>query len=486
MGFRNTIAELARGSPAPETQDSNFDNGIYSTDVGEIERRDPHDNELEKYWKFYKNEPLIRAPIQQFANDVTEPGYKVYADDSDLEEDLEDVLQECAIVAGESGHDFLEVLRQTVVQKEVRGTGLVELVPREGQVDNPDSMWGFRVINPATVSALTYDDKAVLIDSEDMSVDVPTTPRDEAAAYVQFHEGALLGPFDDKEEVPLSQNDVVKVTQDPDTSDIWGTSRIESVAHEVEGLRQIKRDNEEAIAAKAYPHWVIKVGSPDADINEAGRVAGMWPEEKMRQLKKKHSRSNFKPGQKDIVPGDVEFQKLSGETANLEKTIQHYVEYILAAMPTPKYAVGFSDEINRDVTGPQAENYQRQVERARRQLEDAFQHALQRKARDLGYDDDIASSVSLRVEPERGSNPMKDDSFNVGEFQSFMQGIATASQVTGGQPVMTRDEVRTRVLGLERYDELPEELQPDVDNPEDAMVENAETDTETIETNLSD
>jgi len=478
MGFRQRIAELARGEPAPESQDP--DTSFFTeTAVGDFERREPEDDDLETYWELYKQEPLVREPIRRFADDVVEPGYKVYADDPQLEEDLEDALQDSAIIAGESGHDFREVLHQSVVQREVRGTAMCELVPRKGQEDDPDSMWGFRLINAGTCSALTYDEQNVLINPNDTERQgIPVTPRGEAAAYIQFDKDATLGPFDsDKVEVPLSQNDVVKLTTDADTSDIFGTSRVEAVAHEVQGLRQIKRDNEEAIAAKAYPHWIIKAGSPDPDMSEAGRVGGMWPDEKMKQLRSAHSRANFKPGQKDVVPGDVEFQKISGETADVQEVIKHYVEHILAAMPTPKYSVGFSDDINRDVTGPQSDDYQRLVQRTRRALEDAYQKALQRKARDLGYEEGTAKSVSMRVEPRRGSNPLKDDSFDIGQFQSFMQGVATANQVSG-RPVMTRDEIRTRVLGLEQYEDLPEDLKPVVDDPESEAAEQAVTSTE--------
>lgn len=478
MGFREKIAELARGEPSPESQDE--DSTFFTqTDVGSFERREPEDENLEKYWEIYKQEPLVREPIRRFADDVTEPGYQIYAEDPNLEQDLERALQDSAIIAGESGHDFREVLHQTVVQREVRGTAMCELVPRKGQEEDPDSMWGFRLINAGTVSALTYDEQNVLItpNDEDALSDgsIPTTPRGEAASYIQFDQDALLGPFDsDKVEVPLSQNDVVKVTTDADTSDIFGTSRVESVAHEVEGLRQIKRDNEEAIAAKAYPHWIIKVGNPDAEMNEAGRVGGMWPDKKMKALRNKHSEKNFSPGQKDIVPGDVDFQKISGETAEVQEVISHYVEHILSAMPTPKYAVGFSDEINRDVTGPQSDDYYRLVERTRRALEDAYQKGLERKARDLGYDE-LAETVELRIEPGRENSPLADDSFDIGQFQSFMQGVATANQVTG-QPVMSRDEIRERVLNLESWDELPEELQPDSEPPQSEQEHSVEED----------
>lgn len=471
------IAELARGDPAPETGDSMDDGstGFFSvTESGDITRTTPDSNNLEKYWRYYKNEPLVRIPIRRFADDVTNPGYKIDAEDSQLVDDLERALEDSVIIAGESGHDFRELLHAAIVQREVRGTAMIELVPRQGQRDDPNSMWGFRPINVGTVSGLTYPNKSILVEPDDMDADTPTTPRNEKAAYVQFHEDALLGPFDDHDPVPLSQNDIVKLTTDADTSDIFGTSRIESVAHEIEGFRQIKRDNEEAIAAKAYPHWIIKAGSPDAELNAAGRVAGMWPEEKMKQLRSAHSKDNFEPGQKDIVPGDVDIEKVSGETADIEYVIKHYVEHILAAMPTPKYAIGFSDDINRDVTGPQSEDYQRLVERTRRSLEDAFQPALQRKARDLGYDESVASTVSMQVAPAREKSPLEDDSFRVSEFQNLMQGLATARSVAGDKTIMTRDEIRTRVLGLEEWENVPDELRDSIDNPEDATTENAD------------
>lgn len=470
MGFRDRIAELARGEPASETKNEPEpdDAGYFSAvDSDEIDRRTPESDDLENYWRVYETMPIVRKPIRRYADEIVEPGWHIDSDNEQLAADMESALEDAAIIAGEPGHDFEHILHNAIVQREVRGTAMVELVPRKGEQSDPDSMWGFRTINPATVAVNTYENQAVLVSpNDDPSMwGVPETPRGEAAAYVQFAEEALLGPFDEPDAVPLSQNDVVKLTLDPDADDIFGTSRIESIYPEVKGYRQILRDNEQAIEAKAYPHWIFKAGEPSGDANDPRR--GVWPMEKLQKLKEQHSRSNFSAGQKDFLPGDVDVQKISGETADIDGIIDHYIEIILAAMPNPKFVTGFADDINRDITGEQQADYHSLIKQSRRELETKFRPALERKARDLGYSEDEWEELSLKIEQDSDVSPLKDADFSAEEFGTLMNGLAAASAQNNASDVMPIPEIRQRVLGLEPKDELPDELRSTVEDPDE-------------------
>lgn len=466
MGLKDRFtAVLGDGEEQSQVQDTKLDDGfIAEYTSGDYDRRKPPKDDLEEYWRTYETNPLVRQPINHFASDVVEPGFRVKAEDDDLEKRLETWLEQGAISHGEVDKHFTDVLRQCVIQREVRGTAMIEVVPNE-----EGNIWGFRPINAATVYALTYDNQNILIKPDDTELKVPTNWNDEAAAYIQFDERAIGGPFDRRDEVPLSQNDVVKTVRDGDTNDIYGTSRVEEVYEYIEGLDKILEDNEKAIASKGHPHWVFKLGEPNGDPSNPR--AGIWADDKIRKLRDSHKKDNFTAGQKDFLPGDVDVETISGDTADIEETISFYVEYILSAMPTPKYMLGFADEINRDITSEQEEQYNRQISNARRELESTFRQVLQAKAEEYGYSN---PNVRLSIEPKRHENPLMADDFDAQEFKSFAQGLKAIAPAGSTEMVMPPEEVREKILGLE--------AEPDVtDEQEEMLPELADTEPEVAE-----
>lgn len=451
-------ASLGDGTAETEAQtDPGFESGLFRSDLN---RQQPSDQDLEQYWEIYKNFPLVRRSIGHFADDVVEPGYRIDTDNEALADELESWLQDAGMVSGEQNHGFDEILRSAVVQREVRGTSITVVVYNKN-----GGIWGFQNINVSTLSAYTYESKSVLIrpDEDPSHEDVPAiTKRDEAAAYVQFDDDAIGGPFGDTEEVPFSQNDIVKVTRDADTDDIFGTSSIQPIHAEVKGLRQILRDNEEAIATKGYPQWFFKLGEPQGEPGSPR--AGVWPDAKIQEYRDSHKKENYTAGQKDFVPGDVDVEKFDSDVAEIEELIDRYVDMIMAGLPVPKFMIGFANQINRDITGDQREQYQKQIQRTRRELEQAFEPILRRKADEWGYETD---DVDLTIQPERDESPLKDDEFDANEFNKMMDGIIKVQEQAGGQ-IMTADEIRTQILSLPEMetgaDENVDEVNPDDDD----------------------
>lgn len=437
---------LLRSEASPRTQQNTGEYAHFSI-RGDVNRIGPDQADLEKYWRQYRLCPLVRVAINIFAGDVTAPGYRVDADNDELVAELEEWLSNSAIVGGESHRDFSEILQGAVVHEQVRGTTLVEKVPTD---ESPDETWGFRLVNPSTVEAYTYDSKAVLIRPDDTDVDgVQLTPTGEAAAYGQWGDGALAGPFN-KETVYLSQDDVIKLINDPDTADIYGNSAIEPVTTEIDELYRMLDDVGEAVHSKGYPHWIFKLGEPNGDAQNPR--AGVWPEEQMRSYRDEHKQGNWDVGSKDFVPGDVDVETISSDVPEVEELLDWYVEEIVSAMPVPKYKLGFAGDINRDITSEQSPQYERRVKAKRRRLQNAFTPVLQEKARELGYGDELASSVELSIEEERESNPLKRDDFSPSDFAEFASGLKAAS---GGDAtaIVEPDEMR-ELLGLpERGDD---------------------------------
>lgn len=471
-------AMLGHGEPDSQTDDRRGGYGFYQ-DGREIDTITPDENDLEKFWEQFQVNPLVRMPIRMYSEDIVEPGYRVDADSDELEDELESWLSDCAIINGESHHDIVDLWRQCITQEEVRGTALVEIVPK---ADDPEEMWGFRLINVSTVNAYTYENKAVLIRPDDIEQeDVYLTETGEAAAYGQWDSDAIAGPFDSMDTIPLSQNDVIKLTQDGDTSDIFGTSSIAPVSAEIDELRRMLDDVSEAVHSKGYPHWIFKLGEPNGDVGDPR--AGIWPDEEMRDYKEAHKEGNWSTGQKDFVPGDVDVSTISSDVPEIEELLNWYVEQIISAMPVPKYKVGHADSVNRDITKTQQEQYERKVQGERRRLESAFEPALERKARELGYGDELAESISLKIEEPREENPLARDDFSADDFANFARGV---QQISGGNPqdVVAPDEAR-EMLGLPAQDggdspdesgetEAEAELLDDLDEDNEQVIEQFE------------
>lgn len=442
-------ALLGDGEPAPRTRDREDVPGGYGLyrDSRFIDTITPSENDLEKFWEQYQNCSLVRIPIRMYREDVTEPGYRVDAENTDLVDELESWMAECAIINGESNHDITELWEGTITQKEVRGTALAEVVPKES---DEDSIWGFRLINVSTVNAYTYDNKAVLIRPTDVDLeDTYLTDTGEAAAYGQWDDDAIAGPFSNTDTVPLSQNDIIKLTQDGDADDIFGTSTIAPVSKEIDELEQMLDDVSTAVHSKGYPHWIFKLGEPNGDISNPR--AGVWPDEEMRKYQKSHEESQWTTGQKDFVPGDVDVETISSDVPEIEELLDWYVEEIISAMPVPKYKVGHADSVNRDITKTQQEQYERKVQSERRRLENTFQPLLKRKAREWGYSEGDVADISLEIAEPHEENPLARDDFDAGDFKEFASGV---QQLSGGSPeaIVTPDEAR-EMLGLPTGDE---------------------------------
>jgi len=469
MGYKDKIQNimLGDGEPDPQTQDPEDDYGFFgSPSDGNIRRTKPPKDDLQKYWRQYEHTGIVRKAINTYINDIIEPGYQVSCDDEELERRLNSWLEEAAIVNGEQDKDFLFLLEDFLRQREVRGTGMVEVVPKKSDVNG---IWGFRLINIETVHALEDDDTGVLIrPNETERQEAVQTRRGEAAAYIQYDDTAFAGPFD-RDDVPLSQNDVVKMVLDGDAYDIFGTSRLESVSRDIEIRRKILEDNQEAIAAKGHPHWIFKMGEPNP--NEENPRRGVWPDDKIQDLRDEHKDENFSAGQKDFLPGDVDVDVVHGETADIKDTLMHHNEEILSAMPVPKFMIGHADSVNRDITTEQNKNYLTQVQKVRNEVESVFTPALRRKAAEWGYDTDVVDSVELRIERETHESPLRNEEFDAQEFKAMAEGIRSMEK----SDAISTDELRENILGLPAEQDEDTSQEPASNDSEDEDNSDEET-----------
>jgi len=162
----------------------------------------------------------------------------------------------------------------------------------------------------------------------------------------------------------------------------------------------------------------------------------------------------------------AEAEQFDSDVPSNVDQIQQQIEYILAALPTPLYRVGFAGDINRDVTSVQQDDYREEVSRARDRLESAFHDLLHQKAREFMFGDakadrEIEADVQLVIEPPEAENPLEDEAVDPGEFSSLMQGLKAAAPGGAVEQVVPPHEVRETFLGLSP--EPPEAPDPDED-----------------------
>lgn len=423
----------------------------YSTRQSRIE---PETGEVEDYVADYDQCPLVSIPLDDFASDVMEPGIRIELpdednSDSELDDDLEDWLSEAAIIGGEFGGDTATLMESQVRDNRLRGTGMTEVVYDNAEQKN--AIAGFLNFQSETVAAYTRPGKSILLQPDDTDIEIDqhnrsipaTTPAGDAAAYIQYDD--FLGA--EKGEVPLSTEDVVKIVNNPDTGAIMGRSDVAPVHGRVRGLMQKLADVDEAIASKAYAFWLFKMGSEDDPMDQ----------DKAADFMSAHSEDEWEPGNKQAVSGDVSIETISGEVPEVWESFNFDVEYILSALPTPKYRTGFADDTNRDIAKRKQEDYEEAVSNERRKLEAAWQSVIQRKADELA-DGEEAPEVKLVIEPEEDESPLANPNFDAGEFKSVMDGIKAAAPGGAVEQVITPEALVETFLKLD-----PDEVMPDTE-----------------------
>lgn len=375
--FRNRIAQLAADDPDPDS----LDERSFHTRASGVDVKRPNKTQMDDHWELFKKVPLVREPIRAFATEVVADGYTVEAGSQQAEEDLEDWLRQSAIVAGEIDKDFSEILKETIIQREVRGTSFVEIVQTED-----GNIYGFKSIPARTVKQYTKPRQAVLLPPDwDGGGDFQKTDDGDVAAYIQFDD--TLG-FEDNDEIPLSRDDVIKLVRDNDAGKVWGTSRLEAVDDRVNSLLKKLDDNDKAIEMMAWKFWLVRLGTEEP-----------WPDGKIDDFMNKHSEDDFAPGMKQAVQGDVEIDTIEGEVAEgLEEFLDFDVNWIISSMPYPKYGLGgFETDINQFVSRSQETRVRNQIREAREDIENEFEQVVKDKAEELGYSPD---EVELNVGPD--------------------------------------------------------------------------------------
>lgn len=409
-GIRHRADELSRDAE-PKSLDSERHDEIrrpFTFEQSDYDRTEAPKDEMRKYWRQYETTPIVRKPISSFASQVTEPGY--YIETTELEEEeveqIGEWLNKCSILEGQPGQDFRLLAKKATIQREVRGTALIEKAPDK---NDDEKIAGLKLINPETMEAVTRPTQNILMAPDDLE-DYPEAPKAEsggAAAWLQdtletdeWQWGTPVGEdVDDAgndDKIGFRRDEIIPLTRDADVGEVFGTSRIEAVSDRIDGIKQKLADNDEAIASKAYPLWLFMFGTPEEP----------WDSDDINQFMSAHEVENFHPGMKQGVRGDVNVETISGEVADIAEYLDFDLRWIMSTMPMPMFSLGsFSTASTGQVAGiAQQQDVNRQIKEARRELEEEFTPVIRRVAQQKGIDEERAKDISLKFgkpgEPE--------------------------------------------------------------------------------------
>jgi len=441
--IRGRIEALAdRLSQSVETVTRSSRLFVESSDVDDL--NPPED--IDQYHDLYCEVGIIRGNINQFVRDVVAPGIRVEAEDSDTEAyftgDHPDggtipeyapsggFLDNCAIIAGERNKPFYPYAKASIVQKWTRGTVLHEYLKSENEKTDPDfQIQGFKHIRPETVSARTHSNTNILLAPDETDIADETTKRGEAAAYVQFDDQSIVGRRTngiDNEEIPLSQNDVLKQVIDPDIGGddaledgVFGDPPMAAVSEDAEEYRHIKQDRADAIKKQSHGVWRAQFNT---EVTEAGDeiILQEWTNEEQNEWV--GDVDKLEPGGIIGHDGSIELDQWEPTLQDLETELQHYVDDILAALPAPKYATAHGEQITQHVTNEQSEDYQDLVEEERKAQEQTWTQAFREVAERHPQLD--SAGIRVKIQPPESSNPIAElDDEQIEKMEQFMSAL---------------------------------------------------------------
>jgi len=367
---------------------------------GSADKHFPNRKKLERYWEIYQQVPIVRHPIRSFASEVIAPGYYVDATDENAKKDLEEWLNHCAIVDGEIDKDFSLLLKKAQIQREVKGTALSEKVKAQD-----GTLYGFKLMRPETVRAFTKPGQSVLLppdyDYEGYRQNQSglmskllnertfyTNERGEVAAYVQLDDA--FSPTNDGHYIPFTRNEVIKLTRDSDVGEIFGESRITAIEDRLNSLLKKLDDNDKAIESLSQPFQLFKFGTEE----------NPWEPSEIKSFMEQHSQSEFEPGMKQGVQGDMEVDTISGEVAPINDFLQFDLNWIVSEMPLPKYALGgFEEDVNQFVSRSQETRIEKQINEARQEVINEWTPVIEEKAQEFGYSPDVVETLVIGQDP---------------------------------------------------------------------------------------
>jgi len=466
--------------------------------------QEPDGSALDDWVDEFAANPLLRRPTQLFVSDLLEPGYEPIVEPADPSVDVEDFtepevpteypnssyhglalsdalarwLSRCGISSDSYSKDLTTVLYQALTDAYGRrGTGLLEHVYADAS--ERERLIGLRPFAVDDVTAYTREGKALLLrpddDRRDLQGDdglsvspsraptlsypdstpdtIPQTPAGKTAAFVQYDD---IFASQELDQIGFALDDVTMFARDPDTGAVFGRPDTATVVERAKAIREIYQDVDQGVKNAAWNSLVANVNT-DSTEEAKKMLSGLDPNN---------------PESVSVTNTDPDITEIEGRTPDVVTLIQQQIEWVISALPVSLYRVGFEGDINRDVTGEQADDYQDALTSGRQWVESQLRIALEQKAcefllghahpEDVENTDDLygdpgeVPDVRLRVRSDDPHSPLRSEHFDADKFSSLMQGLKQAAP--GGQ-VSQLVEPRALVDTVPGWD--PEEVMPD-------------------------
>ncbi|MWG36481.1 hypothetical protein [Halomarina oriensis] len=497
--FRAALAAATDAVPSPTTR-SPAGRRFYSAGSG-IDRDKPPKDAYDLYRQQAKTGLLVPPAIDTWVSEVCRPGAQATAENDDLRDDLNEWAATCAFYAGEADEPLDALLRFSVYNYFVDGEPLIEHVWNDPSIEDDEQrkLLSLKPFDPKTVRFLTYEGTSILVRPENkgrpqtaggLQVDdaAPTNDREEYAAFVQYPEGNF--GWDERNRVPLSQNDVTRIPRKPtfdartatethagtlDSGSIRGTSLVESISEEEKRLRARLQDYNGSIAGMAYPR--LKVQFEDYQVGEGANAEVVkWDDPDIKAYMGHYDREEddqqYSPGDNWVDPGGkfgsppgVDTEVIPGQVPDIDDSIQTSIDLIASGLGVPKYRIGYADDLNRRISEELADDFQRDVLSVRRLFERKLSPIFELKAEEFAREDDTAygeedlDGVGLSIATDETDSVVRDEEFDAEKFRNLMQGLsawADSSAKLNFPTAWVADELN---VALEEYDEDEEALQ---------------------------
>lgn len=440
MGFKDRLRAVLAAAPTPQTRHPVESKDFFGSG-GDIDRSPPPKDDYHTYRQQYRTFALIKAALDLRATEVTATGYRIEAESDDTVEQLEEWASGAAIIGGEAGHDLLPLIWTIARNYDLDGIDLIEHVYKNPK--QKETLLALNLVDPATVSFVTYKNSSILVrpDDDNPPAGVQRTKAGEVACYVQ---NPSDWGWDKGEQNYLSQNDITKIVRNPVFSDgrattgvakanvgsIRGVSLVESISDEVRRVRERLQDYNASIAGQAYPR--LQLEFEDYELGDGpGAEIIKWDREDMQAVMNKVTREDdekkFSVGEEWTDPGGsfgtppgVTPNLVTGDVADVVPSLEFSVDYILSGLEVPKYAIGFEDDINRDISGEQETRLDKSAAATKRDIERALTPIFEEKAEELSLS---TEGLQFRLEAEEAQNPLQDEEFDADEFQKVTKAI---------------------------------------------------------------
>jgi len=182
---------------------------------------------------------------------------------------------------------------------------------------------------------------------------------------------------------------------------------------------------------------------------------------------------NLGPGSTLTSDAPIDLEQFDSDVPELDSTLKHYVNDILSALPAPKYAVGFGEEITQFVSERQEAAYEDTIAEERQYQERSWTAALKEVARRQGLP---TEGLRLKIEPEEDDSPIMSLSMDeIEKIQNYASALSELAGPTGGATTLVdRETLLTEVAQLpaDSIGDMADEMADEMENAdEEAMYE---------------